>query len=64
MTDPDFPWDDMHHRAYFLPHQSHDQYVIESKYFILDKVDWFKNPIPAPDAFEGGNMAISLLPSK
>ena len=19
LTDPDFPWDDMHHRAYFLP---------------------------------------------
>jgi len=26
MTDPDFSWDDMHHRAFFLPQQSHDQY--------------------------------------
>ena len=57
MTEPDFPWYDMHHRAYFLPQQSHDQYVVETKDFIPDEVDWFRNPIPAPDAFEEGNMA-------
>ena len=47
----------MHHRAYFLPQQSHDQYAVETKDFIPHAVDWFKNPIPAPDAFEEGNMA-------
>ena len=30
---------------------------METKYFIHGKVDWFKNPIPAPDAFEEENMA-------
>ena len=30
---------------------------METKDFIHGKVDWFKNPIPTPDAFEKGNMA-------
>ena len=30
---------------------------MEIKYFIHGKVDWFKNPIPAPDSFKEGNMA-------
>ena len=30
---------------------------METKDFIHGKVDWFKNPIPAQDAFEEGNMA-------
>ena len=29
---------------------------METKDFILGKVNWFKNPIPAPYAFEEGNM--------
>ena len=29
---------------------------METKDFIHGKVDWLKNPIPAPDAFEEGNM--------
>ena len=33
MTTRDFPWDDMHHRTYFLPQQSHDQYAVETKDF-------------------------------
>ena len=57
MTNPEFLWDDMHHRAYFLPQQSHDQYAVETKDFIPNAVNWFKNPISAPDAFEEGNMA-------
>jgi len=56
MTNTDYPWDDMHHRAYFLPQQTHDQYVVESKDFIHGEVDWFKNLIPAPYDFEEGNM--------
>jgi hypothetical protein len=32
--------------------------TIEGKYFIpYGHVDWFKNPIPTPEAFEEGNMA-------
>ena len=34
-----------------------DQFFVETKDFIHGKVDWFKNPIPAPDSFEEGNMA-------
>ena len=30
---------------------------MESKDFIHNEVDWFRNPIPTPDAFEAGNMA-------
>ena len=30
---------------------------METKDFIHGKVDWFKNTILAPDAFEEGNMA-------
>jgi len=47
----------MHHHAYFLPYQTHDQYDVESKDFIHGEVDLFKNPIPTPDAFKEGNMA-------
>ena len=30
---------------------------METKHFIHGKVNWFKNPILAPDTFEEGNMA-------
>ena len=30
---------------------------METKDFIPHAVDWLRNPIPAPDAFEEGNMA-------
>lgn len=51
----------MPNRAHFLLQQTHDQYAMEFKYFIHGEVDWFKNPIPTPNAFEEGNMAnISL----
>ena len=51
----EYPWDNMHHRSFFLSEElvSHsDQFFMESIDFIHGKVDWFKNPIPAPDAFE------------
>ena len=35
---------------------------METKDFIHGKVDWFKNPIPAPDAFEEGNM-VNIFPT-
>ena len=63
MTSPDYPWDDLHHRSYYLPMainatQSYDQYTIEVEYLIpLGHIDWFQHPIPALDAFEKGNMA-------
>lgn len=47
----------MHHRTYFLPQQTHDQYAMEYKDFIQSEVDWFRNPIHALDYFEEGNMA-------
>ena len=55
---PEYPWDDMHHRSFFLPEElmsQSDQFSVETKDFIHGKVDWFKNPIPAPDAFEERN---------
>ena len=54
LTAPDYPWDDMHHRSYFLPEVSFSntatQFAVESKDFLPHKVDWFKDPIPALDA--------------
>ena len=35
---------------------------METKYFIHGKVNWFKNPIQAPDAFEEGNM-VNISPT-
>jgi hypothetical protein len=33
-------------------------YAVETKYFIPSgPIDWFNSPIPAPDAFEEGNLA-------
>ena len=55
----------MHRRSFFLPEElvsQFDQFSVETKYFIHGKVDWFKNPTPAPDAFEEGNMA-NILPT-
>ena len=61
ITAPEYPWDDMHHRSYFIPDDPSSntttQFAVESKDFLPPKVDWFKDPIPAPDAFEEGNMA-------
>jgi hypothetical protein len=61
---PDSPWDALHHRALFLSQEalmppSHNPiFVVETKDFIpLGTVDWFNNPIPAPDSFEEGNLA-------
>ena len=50
----------MHHRSFFLLEElvsQSDQFFMETKDFIHGKFDWFKNPIPTPDAFEEGNMA-------
>jgi hypothetical protein len=64
LTTPDYPWDALHHRALFLsqeaftPPNQHPIYAVETKDFIPSgHIDWFNNPIPAPDAFEEGNMA-------
>ena len=43
LTAPDYPWDDMHHRSYFLPDESSSntatQFTVESKDFLPPKVD-------------------------
>jgi hypothetical protein len=64
LTTPDCPWDALHHRSLFLsqeaftPPNQHPIYAVETKDFIPSgHIDWFNNPIPAPDAFEEGNMA-------
>ena len=54
---PEYPWDEVHHRSFFLPEElvsQSDQFSVETRDFIHGKVDWFKNPIPAVDAFEEG----------
>jgi hypothetical protein len=63
LTTPDFPWNVLHRRALFLSHEVFHPptqasiCAIKTKDFIsLGHIDWFKNPIPAPNAFEG-NMA-------
>ena len=55
LTALEYPWDDMHHRSFFLPKElvlQSNQFFVETKDFIHGKVDWFKNPIPTQDAFE------------
>jgi hypothetical protein len=61
---PDSPWDALHHHALFLPQEAlmpphqNSIYVVETKDFIPSgPIDWFNNPIPAPNAFEEGNLA-------
>ena len=59
LSTPDYPWDDMHHHLFFVPDEplsSLDLYSVEAKYFIHGKVNELKNSIPAPNAFEEGNM--------
>jgi hypothetical protein len=64
LTKPDCPWDALHHRALFPsqevvgPPNQNPIYAVKTKDFLPSgHIDWFKNPIPAPDAFEEGNMA-------
>lgn len=63
MSSLDYPWDDLHHRSYYLPQATNtslasNQYTIETKDFIPSiHIDWFRNPIPSLDAFEEDNMA-------
>ena len=55
----------MHHRSLFLPKEivsQSDQFSVETKDFIHGKVDWFKNPIPAPNTFKEGNM-VNISPT-
>jgi hypothetical protein len=59
LTMPNFPWDPLHHRVlflskeYFMLPKQNPIYAIKTKYFIpLGNIDWFNNPIPAPDAFK------------
>ena len=64
LTKLDFPWDALHHRAIFpspkvvVPPNQKPIYAVKTKDFLSSRhIDWFKNPIPSPDAFEEGNMA-------
>lgn len=52
MTTPDYPWEAMHHRAYFPPQQTDDQYVVEPKDFIHAHIDWFNNPLLSTHEFK------------
>jgi hypothetical protein len=61
---PDSPWDALHHHALFLPQEAlmppnqNPSHTVKTKDFIPSgPIDWFNNPIPAPDAFEEGNLA-------
>ena len=60
LTTPEYPWDNMHHRSFFIlegPVLLSDQFSVKTKDFIHGKVDWFKYPIPALNSFKEGNMA-------
>ena len=40
-----------------MPPNKNPIYVVETKDFIPSRpIDWFNNPIPAPNVFEEGNM--------
>jgi hypothetical protein len=58
------PWDALHHCTLFFPQEAlmppnqNPIYAVETKDFIPSgPIDWFNKPIPAPDAFEEGNLA-------
>jgi hypothetical protein len=64
LNTPDFPWNALHHRELFLSQEafeppSQDSICgIETKDFIPSShIDYFNNPIPAPETFEEGQMA-------
>jgi hypothetical protein len=64
LNHPDSPRDVLHHCALFSPQETpmppnqNPIHAVETKDFIPSgPIDWFNNPIPAPDAFEEGNMA-------
>ena len=65
LTALEYPWNDMHDRSFFLSEEivsQSNQFSVETKDFIHGKVDWFKNTIPAPDAFKEGNM-VNISPT-
>lgn len=68
MTSPDYPWEVLYHRIYHLPQEtnssfSSNQDTIETNDFISSgHVDWFKNPILAPNEFEEGNI-VNISPT-
>ena len=42
LTAPEYPWDDLHHRSFFLPEElvsQSDQFSVETEDFIHGKVD-------------------------
>ena len=42
LTSPEYPWDDMHHRSFFLPKElvsQSDQFSVETNDFIHGKVE-------------------------
>lgn len=64
MTSPYYPWDNIHHRSYYLPQATKpslpisNQFTIETKDFVPSGyIDWFQNPILTLDAFQERNMA-------
>jgi hypothetical protein len=64
LNHPDYPWDELHHRALFFPQEASTPpkqppiYAVKTKDFISSgPINWFKNPILSLDAFEKGNMA-------
>jgi hypothetical protein len=64
LTTPDCLWNVLHHKVLFLSQEAFNPptqasiCTIETNDFIPSgHIDWFNNPIPAPDAFEEGNMA-------
>jgi hypothetical protein len=59
LTTPDFPWITLHHRVFFILHESFDPPIqasicaIETNDFIPSGyIDWFNNPIPSLDSLE------------
>ena len=73
MTEPNYPWDAMHHRSLFLPKymfspdktKEQEIYAIESKDFLPSgKVNWLKNPIATPRALRKEICQTSHLPSR
>jgi hypothetical protein len=55
MASPDIPWEDLHHRASFLPDLEWLEDDIKN-IVATDNVQWYQSPIMIHDVFSEGNL--------
>ena len=56
MTESEQPWEDMHHRCYFLP-EIESLENVECDLTSERETDWYRSPFATHDVYAEGNMA-------